>query len=507
MKTLNFPKLMALAAFAALVIACGKEPIPEIEPEPEKSNAAQLSSFILLSDNPGIVTRVSAYVNSKEVRFSIPEAANPASLKPVLTVSKAATVKINGQEYSKENSYDFSGRTIIEVTSESGLVKNSYEVLWDRGINEVDYQMYKFMDLYSVPGVSVSIMAGTDIVYERGYGYSNRTTKEKCTENHLFRMASISKQFCAMSIMKLKEQGKLNLDAQVFGTGGILESCNFRTTSYHEGITVRHLLSHSSGMCAGLDDPAFTSKYRYYNGNSSKPVPTDTIIQRTLDARKTAYNGYVPGGKYNYSNVGYCTLHRIVEVVSGKDYETFLKEEVLAPMGITDTHIGGYENERRPNECVYYSQDGGNGYLNPLRELAGAAGIITSSHQMMEILKHVDGNNDVPDTFSPETLKEMYTPFKYSGENYTRYGLGWRMNHTIYFANSHYHGGNLAGTATMWVGAATGPVANPTKYKKPMSGAIICNTRSYKSPNFDGNINIDTAFFVILADMFDYFNK
>jgi CubicO group peptidase (beta-lactamase class C family) len=185
-----------------------------------------------------------------------------------------------------------------------------------------------------------------------------------------------------------------------------------------------------------------------------------------------------------------------VEVISGKDYESYLKEDVLSKMGITDTHIGGYQHERRANECVYYMQADGNGYANPLREIAGAAGIITSTNQMMRILTFMDGDDTVPDIFSYETLQEMYTPYHYSGtgsygENYKRYGLGWRMNHSRLFPGSHYHGGNIAGTATFWVGhTETG-----------MSGAIVCNSRAYNS-NSSGDI--DDNMYLLLDAFFDY---
>ena len=273
-------------------------------------------------------------------------------------------------------------------------------------------------------------------------------------------MASISKQFCTLCIMQLKEQGRLSLDQQVFGEKGILHGLYHNVTSYHESITVRHLLSHSSGICKGLSDPCFTNSYRFYSGTTT-PVPTDTLIQRTLNARQQPYSDdtmvWSPGMGYNYSNVGFCILHRIVEVVSGKDYESFLKEDVLEPMGVTDTHIGGYEYQRRPNECVYYMQEGTNGYSNPLREIAGAAGIITSTNQMMRVLTFIDGDDSVPDLFSWETLEEMYSPYSYMGNgtygsNYKRYGLGWRMNHSSLFQGAPYHGGNIAGTATLWAG-------------------------------------------------------
>jgi CubicO group peptidase (beta-lactamase class C family) len=409
---------------------------------------------------------------------------------------------LDGSPYTPGQPHDFSGNLqSVKVVSESGERTGNYRIYVKTGDNYVDKLIYKFMNDFSIPGVSVSIMKGTEVVYSSGYGFAVAETETRCTPDHLFRMASISKQFCTLCIMTLKEQGRLSLDQQVFGENGILKGLYHNITPYHEGITVRHLLSHSSGICKGLDDPAFTSSYRFYSGTTT-PVPTDTLIQRTLDKRQTPYSDgtttWSPGSAYNYSNVGFCVLHRIVEVVSGKDYESFLKEDVLEPIGVTDTHIGGYLSDRRPNECVFYSQGDGDGYRNPLRELAGAAGIITSTNQMMKVLTYIDGDDSIPDIFSHETIDEMYTPFRYSGpgtygESYKRYGLGWRMNHSRLFPGSHYHGGNIAGTATLWVGGTdTG-----------MSGAIVCNSRAYNS-NSTGDI--DDNLYVILDEFLRYFD-
>ena len=509
-------RLFALAFFAFTIASCGGgksvDPLDPAEQEPEKSTKAELTSFTLQPGSTGLAKAITGYFSRDQIKFSIPESLDMAALKPTLKASDKATIYVGDQLYKEGDTYDLSNGAYIKVVSEAGTTSKIYSLKGEIGDNFIDTYIWKLMDQCSVPGVAFAVMKGSTVVYSKGYGWAV-VDKEKVTPNTLFRMASISKQFCTMCIMRLKEEGKLKLDDKVFGDKGILKGI-FRTTPYHETITVRHLLSHSSGICAGLDDPAFNSSYRYFGGRSSDPVPTDTLIQRTLDDRKTPYkNGsaeYSAGERYNYSNVGFCVLHRIVEVVSGKDYESFLREDVLAKMGVTDTYIGGYERERRSNECVVYSQGGGNGYANPLRNLAGAAGIITSTSQMMEILKHIDGDDDVPDFFTKETLAEMYTPYKYSGQDYNTYGLGWRMNNAKRFFGSHFHGGNMAGTATMWVGGATGD--GKGNFSEKMSGAIICNSRSYvdnltwdTSWGNSSSNDIDDSFYIILGEAFRYF--
>ncbi len=501
MKKILF-KLLAISAVLFTMAACG-DPTPEVGTEPEKSDKASLIKLSFLKDNNPALSGSSTGVTANGYYcISVTEGVDRSRLVPDIQVSDGAAVFIDGKPFTPGTACDFSGNVqTLKVVSESGTRSAEYKILVKYGIPYIDNQVYQFMNDFNVPGVSISIMKGTEIKYSSGFGFAQLGAEVRATPDHLFRMASISKQFCTMCIMMLREQGRLDLDAQVFGENGILKGLYHNITSYHEGITVRHLLSHSSGICKGLDDPAFTNSYRFYSNGT--PVPSDTLIQRTLNARQNPYNDgtnvWTGGTAYNYSNVGFVILHRIVEVVSGKDYESFLKEDVLEKMGITDTHIGGYKEERRANECIYYSQDGGDGYRNPLRELAGAAGIITSTNQMMRILTYMDGDEMVPDIFSYETLQEMYTPFQYSGAGsygsaYKRYGLGWRLNHSSLFEGAHYHGGNLAGTATIWAGNTN----------QKMSGAFVCNSRAYNS---NANGDIDDNMYVLLNSFMNYFNN
>ena len=447
-KVLRYFFVLGLALFT--LAACGTT-VPEKDTPAELSDKASLLKITFAADkNPGMQGSSTGITANGYYCISVTEGVDRARLVPDIQASDKAQVFIDDKPYTPGTAYDFSGNIqTIKIVSESGKFTNKYSVLVKHGIPYIDNKVYQFMEDFSIPGVSISIMKGTEIKYSSGFGFANTVAETRVTPDHLFRMASISKQFCTMCIMTLKEQGKLTLDDQVFGDKGILKGIYHNINSFHEAMTVRHLLSHSSGICNGLGDPAFTNSYRFFSNGT--PVPTDTLIQRTIDNRQSPYTSgsttYYPGADYSYSNVGFCVLHRIVEVLSGKDYEKFLKEDVLAKMGITDTHIGGYLEDRRPNECVFYSQGGGDGYRNPLRELAGA-----------------------------------------------RYGQGWRMNHSRLFPGAHYHGGNIAGTATIWAG-------NTNQH---MSGAFVCNSRAYNS-NATGDI--DDNMYVLLDEFMNYFNN
>lgn len=463
----SFRKYLLLLLVSAFAFASCGDPI---DPKPVLSDDANLSSVSFSkADNPSMSVTAHSTPCLGYLAVTVPEGTNLTALKAKYYVSDGAEVLIGGQkQVSGETINDFSNIVDVQVVSESGNVKRDYVIYVKTGNASVDAKFYQFMVKHSVPGVSFSVMRNETVLYSTGYGYAVVENRIKTTPDHLFRLASISKQFTTLCIMVLYERGLLSIDDQVFGENGILKN-EFRIKGQEHLITVRHLLQHSAGWTRDELDPMFNS---VRNGKT-----LDELLQWVLDNQTLKFT---PGTNYNYSNVGFSFLGRVIEVVSGKSYEEFLKEDVLKPMGITDIHVGGGIDERRANECVYYSQDGTNGYGNPMQVIAACGGLIASTNQLMSVLAHIDGRDGVPDLLKPETLDLMYNseidPNADSGTNLRRYGLGWRRL-AGYYPGAHWHGGNIAGTATIWVGNTNAG----------MSAAILCNSRSYDK-SIDGDM-------------------
>jgi len=234
----------------------------------------------------------------------------------------------------------------------------------------------------------------------------------------------------------------------VFGSGGILENEFPNVTQLASTVTIKNLLEHNSGWPKS-PDLMFDSPYY---GQT-----LDQRIVRMLNGTQTT-----PGVSYAYYNMGFGVLGKVIEKITGKNFEVYMKE-VLALAGISDVHVGGDKSQKRSNEVVYYSQSGTNGYANEMQVIAAAGGVIASTEQMMKLMFHIDGFTKVPDIITPQTRSTMLTP----SPNYYRYALGWMCNHT-YFPGDYYHTGNLSGTATMWVMGNDG-----------INGVILCNSRSY----------------------------
>ena len=180
--------------------------------------------------------------------------------------------------------------------------------------------------------------------------------------------------------------------------------------------------------------------------------------------------------------MGFMILGEVVKKVSGKGYEQFLKEDVLAPMGITNIHIGGsYAADRRSDECMYYGQSGANPYNgNNFQTIASLGGVIASTNDLMKYLAALDGRDGVPDLLKKETLDAMYTTI--NSKTKSSRALGWMVNHS-YWSGAHFHTGNLNGTASILVG----------NNNKGRSGAVVCNSRSY----------LDNQKYIYLTGSFD----
>lgn len=156
----------------------------------------------------------------------------------------------------------------------------------------------------------------------KSYGYSNEEYKIPASDKTVYRYASLSKQLTAASVLKLVEQGKLKLDDPI----------NQYIKDFPNGdqITIKMLLNHTSGL---RDDMKSTGKTNdeFIKVYHSPAELAALIAQEKLGAK--------PGETYFYSNHGYILLGYIIETVSGKSYETYLKESILTPLGITGIQL------------------------------------------------------------------------------------------------------------------------------------------------------------------------
>ncbi|HEY0041738.1 MAG TPA: serine hydrolase domain-containing protein, partial [Flavisolibacter sp.] len=299
----------------------------------------------------------------------------------------------------------------------------------------VDSKIATFMTAYNIPGASLAVSRNGKLVYQKGYGFADQATSEKVTPAHRFRLASVSKTYTGAAILKLVQEGRLSLDAKVFGAGNVLGT-DYGTAPYNTNlgnITVRHLLQNVSGSWGGstggdvIDhNPAFSNAQFFNWVLNTRPNPS------------------APGTVYDYSNVGFWIAGRIVEKVSGKSFINYVKDDLLAPIGATQTDIAGKtETERKPNEVKYYGQGTDATYVYniafPRRDADG--GLMATASDLLRLVCAIDGFTTRPDILNTTSVTALTT----GSSPFPSYGCGiaiWNAE------NLWYNYGSLPGTRT-----------------------------------------------------------
>lgn len=353
------------------------------------------------------------------------------------------------------------------------LLDNQYSDF--EGTSSMDGMVNAFIKKWRIRGASLAVTRNERLVYAKGFGIANSETGETVQPGHLFRIASVSKLITAVAIMKLYEEGLLDLDEPVFGPAGILNDSIFMNYKDKriEDISVRHLLNHTAGWSRYAGDPLFNSLYIARKMNVDAPASLDNILQYTLLRRLN----YKPGTRYSYSNFGYAILGKIIERKSGMPYQDYVMMNLLEPLDIHDMHVGrSYYRDKYPNEVRYHSSAGkmttyamdGSGERVPIYyggnniELLGAAGgWVASAPELVKFLTAVDGYDEQPDILSRETILMMSDP-DFAGQGL----FGWR--------GSDRHG-------TWWrTGYLTGSSALIVRQNNNINWVIMTNTSTYK---------------------------
>lgn len=337
-----------------------------------------------------------------------------------------------------------------------------------------DSQIQNFMSTFDIPSVSIALAKDGELKYMRSFGNWDLSNSKNTYPYHMFRIASVSKPITAIGIMKMVEDGLIDLSDTVFGTGGLLENHWYFSNSTIidndvYSITVQQLLEHSAGWNRSVDCfPNPTSPYPWFFGGcdpiiaplhvteyygESNPVKEEHLINYVLEKNLN----FTPGTAYSYSNMGFLVLSEIIEEVSGMSYEAWMQQEIFHPLGIYDMYIGeNLANDKKEREGEYT----GNGFTTldlygsgntvpweyggfSVNAMDGHGGWIASARDMVRLLVAVDGFSTKPDILSPSTIATMVTP----SANNANYAKGWAVNG----ANNWWHTGAVDGTASMWV--------------------------------------------------------
>lgn len=283
------------------------------------------------------------------------------------------------------------------------------------GNDAYDREIKKVMVTWNIPGAVIAIAKNGKLILVRGYGYSDYEGRITMRPDSISRIGSISKTLTALAVLRLCDEGKLSLDDRFLN---ILTELRVPDggDSRINNITIRQLLNHCGGWDRSISsDP--TSEGRTIEkmyGLSGPPARNDYI--RYALTKKLDFN---PGQRFAYCNAGYLILGSVIEKISGEKYEVYVRDHVLAPMGVYSLSIG-YEHaeERVSGEVKYYdpwydeSLFPGEGitpcpygWMN-VKGIDAAGGWISSAIELTRVLTAMDGSR-LPQFLTPKSMSEM----------------------------------------------------------------------------------------------------
>ena len=259
-----------------------------------------------------------------------------------------------------------------------------------------------------VVGLSIGVSLNGKILCEKGYGLANVELDVPASDNTVYRIGSISKQFCAAAIMKLQEHGKLEV------TDGLHKYLPDYPEHAKE-VTLQHLLGHTSGIVSFTSLPT-------HRATVAHPVFQKDVLARFQDLPLE----FSPGSKYKYCNSGYFLLGVVVEKASSRDYDKFVEENLWKPAGLIQT-----AQDRHaliiPHRASGHSRWGGllkNAQYINMRQTVGAGDLVSTVGDLLR-WQHALSSGKI---LSESSYARMTTRGTLNDGKETRYGYGFVLS-------------------------------------------------------------------------------
>ena len=262
------------------------------------------------------------------------------------------------------------------------------------------------MKRQQIPGLSVAIVRGDRVLLSRGYGFANLELRVPASDSTIYQSGSLGKQFTSAGVLLLSTQGKLGLDDRV--TRWLKEG-----VGVWDSITVRHLLTHTSGMAEYTDS---TFDYR-------KDYTEDQMVRfaasRPLD--------FPPGARWSYSNTGYMLLGVLLHRVGGRFYGDLLQELIFRPLGMRTTRVIS-ESDIVPNRASGYQLENGRirnqEWVAPSLNTTADGSLYFSVKDLIQWARSLD-QKQIPDS---SLLRAAWTPVRLNDGGRFPYGFGWDLS-------------------------------------------------------------------------------
>ena len=254
------------------------------------------------------------------------------------------------------------------------------------------------------------------VILKKAYGFANvRHQRDSLTTHSAFQLASVSKMFAAMSIMILKNDGLVDYDADIR---------EYIPDFPYENITCRLLMTHRSGL------PRYMSLAHEKWTNKRIPLDNDHVLQLFEEYKPSPY--FKPDRGFHYCNTNYALLASVVEAVTGKHFDEFVKERIFEPLGMDDSFV---YNMRGDSVVPLYVEKGVPGFYHRgwrwrrmendyLNGVMGDKNVYTSVEDLYKYDRALDNFTLVPDSILKEAFQKGSPKYWRRKDNY---GFGWRI--------------------------------------------------------------------------------
>jgi len=288
--------------------------------------------------------------------------------------------------------------------------------------------MQRYVDGNLLSGISWAVMVGRDLVDVNCVGWADKEAQTALRTDHIFRIFSNTKLITSCAALRLFEEGRLKLDDPIekfipqLGNRKVLRAGATslgETEPTRSSITIRQLLSHSSGLSYGFFDPGTA----IYNALNERGVHNPmTTLADMVDVLAGLPLIYQPGTSWEYS-LATDVVARLVEVISGQRFDQFIQARILDPLGMVDT--GFVVPQQNQNRLVAYYAGADlmepmkpgltrtdnapfpGAYLHPIARLNGGGGLVSTLHDMVALIRSLLPGG--PTLLKPETIALMMT--------------------------------------------------------------------------------------------------
>jgi CubicO group peptidase (beta-lactamase class C family) len=272
--------------------------------------------------------------------------------------------------------------------------------------DRVDEYVEAQMQQRHIPGLSLAVVRDGEVVLAKGYGLSNVELNVAARPETIYQSGSVGKQFTATLVMMLVEEGRLSLDDP-------LGKFFAEAPDSWKGITLRHLLTHTSGLSNSL----------YQKINMRQDYTEDELVQQIAALPLD----FQPGAQWSYSNTGYVMLGILIHKVTGKFYGDLLREKIFGPLGMTTARIIN-EADIVPNRAAGYRL-----VEEALKNQQWVSPVLNTTADGSLYLTVLDMARWDAALYTEKLLKKasldlMWTPAKLNDGKTVPYGFGWMFN-------------------------------------------------------------------------------